>query len=334
MTIPTQAAAGFNPAIAAKLDAAVAAGQLPGLHAVHVLRHGTPILERYYPGEDWRWGNSLGRVTFDAHTLHDLRSVSKSIVGLLYGIALERNLVPPVDTPLLDAFPAYADLADPAHRRLTIGHALTMSLGLEWNEDVPYTSVANSEIAMEKAPDRYRYVLSRPVVGPPGEKWLYCGGATALLGHLIARGTGQTLLAAARDLLLTPIGIHAAEWINGSNGEPAAASGLRLSAPDLALLGQCVLEGGRGIIPAAWLKVSHTKHIAIDAEVDYGYQWYLYNGSSGGSPWIGAIGNGGQRLWIVPGRDLVVVVLAGNYDRPNQATVSRTVLREYVWAGI
>jgi CubicO group peptidase (beta-lactamase class C family) len=318
----------------ARLDTAVAAGDLPGLHAVIATRNGETILERYFPGPDWRWGQSLGRIDFTAETRHDLRSVSKSIVGLLYGIALAQHLVPTPDTPLLDAFPAYADLATPDRRRLTIGHVLSMTLGVEWNENVPYTSAANSEIAMEMAPDRYRFILSRPIVSAPGERWIYTGGATALLGHLIARGTGLTLHEAARKYLFAPLGITDSEWIDGSNAEPAAASGLRLRAPDLARIGQCLLDGGRGIIPADWLKASFTPHTRIDAEVDYGYQWYLYNGSTGGAPWIGAIGNGGQRLVVIPRLGLVVAIFCGNYDSPEQATTPRKLLRDIILKAI
>jgi len=126
--------------------------------------------------------------------MHDLRSVTKSILGLLYGLALAQGKVPAPERPLLEAFPEYADLAtDPRHQRLTIAHALTMSLGLEWNEDIPYQDPANSEIQMERAPDRYRYIFSRPFVTDPGTRWIYGAAATTLIGKLIQKGTGQSL---------------------------------------------------------------------------------------------------------------------------------------------
>src|SRR4029450_8708583 len=95
------------------------------------------------------------------------RSISKSIVGLLYGIALAEGRVPALDQPLVDQFPAYADLArDPQRRRLTIAHALSMTLGTEWDETLPYTSARNSEMGMglagghaalrARSPDRRR----------------------------------------------------------------------------------------------------------------------------------------------------------------------------------
>ncbi len=331
----TPESAGFAPNLAARLDAAVAAGRLPGLHAVVLARRSTMVLERYYTGSDETWGRPLGTVTFDAQTKHDLRSVSKSIVGLLYGIALEAGKVPSPDTRLLDAFPSLPDLAaDPARQALTIGHALSMTLGLEWNENLPYTDPNNSEIAMERAADRYRYILSRPVVTLPGQRWTYSGGNTALLGHLISRGTGVPLHEFARYALFAPLGITDSEWVISSNGEASAASGLRLRPADLARIGHCVLDSGRAdgkqIIPAAWLIQSLARKTSIDAEIDYGWQWYLYNASSGGSPWYGAFGNGGQRLIVIPRLGIVLAIVCGNYNRPDQGEVPRMVLREFV----
>ena len=75
------------------------------------MRGGRLVLERYFEGPDEAWGSALGQVTFTPDTLHDLRSVTKSIVGLLYGIALAEGKVPAPETPLFAAFPDYADLA-------------------------------------------------------------------------------------------------------------------------------------------------------------------------------------------------------------------------------
>lgn len=177
-----------------------------------------------------------------------------------------------------------------------------MTLGLDWNEDAPYTSPANSEIAMELAPDRYRYLLERPRAAPPGTRWRYCGGASALLGRLIADGTGQILPDFARDALFVPLGITGAEWMAGADGVASAASGLRLAPRDLARIGQCVLRRGdwhgRQVIPAGWLDQALRQRVEISPGFHYGYQWYL--GASGPVRWWSGMGNGGQRLLVVP----------------------------------
>lgn len=317
------AAANVFAGLGAQLDEGVRSGKFADLHAAVVVRRGAIVLERYYTGLDERWGQPLGHVAFDARTRHDLRSVSKSIVGLLYGIALAEGKVPAPDQPVLDAFPAYADLAaEPARRAITIAHVLSMTMGLAWNEDLPYTDPANSEIAMERSADRYRYVLSQPIVGAPGAAWRYSGGATALLGHLIARGTGMPLLEYARVRLFAPLGIEDVEWTPGLNGEAAAASGLRMRAPDLARVGQLVLDQGRwqgrSVVPADWITASLSPRTAAFEGVQYGYHWYLARRPDGAPFGTLAIGLGGQRLVVVPGSDLVYVIFMGNYYRKDQ----------------
>lgn len=314
------------------IDTAIAAGHLPGLHAVVVRRGDDVLAERYAPGPDWRWGQSLGTVAHGPATRHDLRSVSKSLVALLYGIEFARRRVPPPEAPLLDLFPEYPDLAaDPARRALTIDHALDMTLGLAWDETLPYTNPANSEIAMERAPDRYRFILAQPFAEPPGTRWRYCGGATALLGAIIARGTGRKLLDVARDALFTPLGITDAEWIAGSDGNEAAASGLRLRAPDLARLGAALLDG-TSPVPAGWLARCLTPKILVEEAMHYGCHWYHWRGP--GPAWSAAIGNGGQRLILLPERKIAIAILCGNYDRPEQRSTPLRLLREILFPAL
>ena len=72
--------------------------RLSGLHAMLVSKHGNVIFEHYQPGEDeTRSGQQLGVVEFAPAVPHDLRSVTKGVVGLLYGIALADGEVPPPD---------------------------------------------------------------------------------------------------------------------------------------------------------------------------------------------------------------------------------------------
>src|SRR5581483_6629688 len=218
--------AGFSDDLNARLDKAIADKRIWNMHAVIVVRGGRLVLERYFDGEDNARGKPLGVVRFGPDTLHDLRSVSKSIVGLLYGIALAAGKVPSPEQPLMQSFPEYADLAaDPARQRWTLHHVLSMTMGTDWDEQsIPYTNPANSEIAMDRAPDRYRYVLERPIVMEPGQRWTYCGGAAALLGRIIAKGTGKSLHDYAREVLFDPLGMGATDWYSGRDGELIAAS--------------------------------------------------------------------------------------------------------------
>ncbi|MEU6785807.1 serine hydrolase [Nonomuraea angiospora] len=304
--------------MAERVDEILSTGKAPNFHGLVVMRGGEIVLERYGAGPDHRLGDSLGHVEFDRDTLHDLRSVSKSMVALLYGIALGEGLVPEPGAPLVAQFPEYPDLvADPERAQLTVEHALTMTLGLEWDESVPYTSPANSEIAMELAPDRYRYLLERPVVEEAGKLWHYCGGASALLGGLIARGAGRPLEEYAATALFRPLGIDTFEWSKGNHDTVSAAAGLRLRPVDLAAVGQLVLDGGRGIVPGEWLQELVRSRVVIDDGFEYGYQWYV---NTKDRHWVGGLGNGGQQLLVLPEEELVVALTAGDYDQSGDSS--------------
>lgn len=291
--------------------------ELGNAHGLVVLRDGEIDVELYGSGEDHRLGDPLGVVDFGPDTLHDVRSVTKSVVSLLYGMALAEGRVPGPAEELSRYFP------ESPRPGLTVGHALTMTLGLEWDESVPYTSTANSELAMEDAPDRYRYVLERPAVAEPGTVWNYSGGATALLARLVAQGVGEPLEEFARKRLFEPLGVDFA-WTAAEDGIVYAAAGLRLTPRGMAAIGQLVLDGGRDLVPGAWLAESLRSHVPVDGDLGYGYQWWV-------SPeWVAAMGNGGQRILLVPERGMVVALTAGDYDdftQPSAAAVLEQLLK-------
>jgi CubicO group peptidase (beta-lactamase class C family) len=323
-----------------QLDELARAGRVPGLHGVVAVQDGGVAVEWYGTGEDHQWGQPLGRVVFGPDVLHDVRSVTKSVVGLLYGIALADGLVPGPAEPLMPQFPEYPDLAaDPARAGLTVEHALTMTLGLEWDESAPYTSPDNSEIAMEMAADRHRYVLERPVAEPPGQHWSYCAGASAILARLIAKGTGQTLPDYARQVLFDPLGIAAFDWSTGPDGVASAASGLRLTPSSMAKIGQLALGHGQWqghqIVPDAWLADALRRHVLVDADMSYGYQWWVGtvpapDPDGDPIPWVAARGNGGHRIYVMPSLDLTVAIVCGDYDAPDQRVTPTTVMTKAI----
>ena len=328
-----------------RLDAAEQSGKVSGLHAVLVSKGGKLLFEHYGKGVNEDISSDTGdTVTFGPEVLHDLRSVSKSVVGLVYGIALAQGKVPPPEANLYEQFPEYADLAQqPGRDWLTIAHVLSMTMGLEWDElTVPYGSdLRNSEIAMEAAPDRFRYILGLPIVGEPGVKWTYCGAATAILGRLIAKSTGEKLPAYARRVLFDPMGFGPSEWAISADGEPRAASGLRLLPRDMLKIGQLALAGGawqgKQVVPADWVKRITTPAVKMEGR-SYGYHWYIYDNMAGGQRqyWFGGIGWGGQKLYVFPGLDLVVAMNCGNYRKPGreQNRVNLAVLSDVVFPSL
>ena len=345
LTIPTRrafAAGDFQQ----RLAAAEQSGKVSGLDALVVSRGGKLLFEHYGRGqyEDIS-RNDGGLITFGPEVLHDLRSVSKSVVGLAYGIALAQGKVPPPEAKLYEQFPEYADLAkQPGRDKITIAHVLSMTMGLEWDElTVPYGSdLRNSEIAMEAAPDRFRFILGLPIVGEPGVKWTYCGAATAILGRLIANGTGEKLPAYARRVLFDPMGFGPSEWAISADGEPRAASGCRLLPRDMLKLGELALAGGvwqgKQVVPADWVKRITTPVIKIEDARSYGYHWYIYDNVVDGQRqyWFGGIGWGGQKLYVFPGPGLVVAMNCGNYRKTGreQNRVNLAVLADVVFPSL
>ena len=342
--------AGFAPDLEARLEKAISDKRIWNVHALVVLRSDRLVLERYFEGEDQARGiGAIGRVAFKSDTLHDLRSCSKSIVGLLYGVALRQGKVPPPEAPLFTAFPEYADLAGKESReRLTIQHVLTMTMGTDWDESsLPYSDPGNSETAMDNAPDRYRYILERRVVGQPGAYWTYCGGATALLARIIAKGSGMTLHEFARENLFLPLRTGPTEWAVGPDGEPFAASGARMCVRDLARIGQMMLHGGkvgeRAVVPAEWVARCVTPAVSADEVRRYGYQWFVLDIAFGKPKgwaagrlermWM-AQGEGGQRLFIIPALQLVIAINCGNYGAEDQWIPPTRILREVVLASV
>ena len=343
------AEAGFASDLEARLEKAIADKRVWNLHGVVVVRDGRLVLERYFAAEDNARGRPLGKVTFKPDTLHDMRSVSKGIVGLLYGIALEHGKVPPPEAPLFASFPEYAELAGHVGRdRLTINHVLSMTMGTDWDEtSVPYSDPANSEIAMDLASDRYRYVLERRVVREPGVRFTYCGGATALLARIIAKGVGKPLHDFAREALFDPLGLGPTEWLTGRGGEPIAATGLRMTPRDLVQIGTMMLRSGTSegarVVSSQWLERCTSPIVSVDEVRRFGYHWFVadiaFGKPMGWAPrnleriWM-AFGEGGQRLFLMPGLKLAVAITAGNYLADDQWIPPTRVLREVILESI
>lgn len=335
ITMSAHTWAGVDPAVLTALEARIRGGEFPGIHAVVVVQRGQALAQWYFEGEDETILKRFGHVKFTPDTLHDVRSVTKSVVSMLFGIAVGDGLIRNLDTPVLEYFPEYADLHTPERMRITLRHLLTMSSGFRWDETTyPYSDPRNSEIAMDIADDPFRYVLSQEIVHAPGEGFLYSGGDVALIGEVIARAAGKSLDAYAQEKLFAPLGITF-EW--SKNGDmPRAASGLRLTPNDMAILGQIMANGGvwkeQQIVPAAWVTESTQPHARVSegaCGTTYGYLWWLGAGceATPPTPWIAGIGNGGQRIWMVPSRDLVVVITAGLYNDPAQRPVLDALLR-------
>jgi CubicO group peptidase (beta-lactamase class C family) len=340
--LPTASAesVGINGVAITKLVEDIRAGKYSNVHSLLVLRSGKLVAEAYFQGEDERRGRPLGNVRFDAATLHDLRSVSKSVTSALFGIAAASGAIRDIDAPVLSYFPEYTDLQTPERLRIRLRDVLSMTSGLEWDESSrPYGDPLNSETAMDAATDRYRFVLSRPIAAAPGEQFRYSGGDTMLLAAVIERATKQRLSKYAEQALFRPLGIERYEWTSYPDGTPIAASGLRLLPRDMAKFGLLYLQRGQWqgsqVVPEAWVKASTSPQARISDRPfgfqNYGYQWWLGSARDDAhTTWIMAVGYGGQRIMLIPSRDLVIVMTAGMYQNRAQTDITFEVLLDGV----
>lgn len=330
-------AAGLDPERLAAMTEAIRAGEYGNIHAVVIERDGKLVYEQYFEGEDQSWGARLGHVRFGRASLHDLRSVTKSVVSTLVGIAIDRGDIPSVDTPLYELLPDYAHMLEGDKRAITLRHVLGMSAGLDWKEwDVPYGDPENDERKLYEAPDPIAFALDKALVAEPGSVHNYSGGLTQILAAVVEEATGQGILCFAQEVLFRPLFIYDVVWRTEDGTTPVAAYGLRLRARDLAKLGSVFLGGGtwngRQIVSEAWVNESLQSHLPVTqvgpppefvSHIGYGYQWWRLHYRLGDriieAP--SAVGNGNQRIIIIPELQLSVTVFAGEYNT-NSMTVA------------
>lgn len=305
------------------------------VHGIVVVRHGALVFERYFSGQDDPFGRNPTPVAFNADTPHGAYSVTKTVTALLVGIAHDRGLLPNLDAPVIDYLPGYDDLRSEQLKRITLRHVLTMSTGFAWNEKVPFTNPENTTVAAFRSGDPYRYLLTRPFAYEPGSTWQYNSIAPGLLIAAIRKTSGKSADDFAREALFKPLGISSHEWEHLPNGDPAGGFGLSLRPRDLAKIGQVMLEKGvwkgKRIVSAAWIAEMTKPYFAIENRT-YGYQNWQDQAQIGGKTveWSAAYGFGGQRIFVVPSADLVVVITTGNYRSDPQETVPQELLTRFI----
>jgi len=310
------------------------------VHAVVIVRHGKLVFEQYFAGYDEPWGQGGGPHNFEATTKHDMRSASKSVISLLVGIAIDRELIANADEPVVKFFPEYAAVKSPGWDQVTLRHLLTMSSGMQWDENRGWKDPKNDEPHLGNEADPIRYILSKPIAKPPDTVWTYNGGGTDLLGNVIERVSGKPLEAFARETLFEPLGISDWEWMKYGNGKVASAVGLRLRPRDAAKIGQLVLNrgawGGRQIVSPEWIEQSIRPRFQAIGYFSglffYGQQWWMGRSIAQEKEvkWIAAMGSGGQRIFIVHDRDLVVMTTSGLYFRPYQGDGALDMMANFI----
>ena len=276
-------------------------GSADTINSVIVIRHGNVVLEAY------------PNPSYGATSRHHLFSVTKSITSLLIGIALDLGLVGSVTDPILSYFPDVVPLCEVQSKSaITIEHLLTMSAGLEWDEDtLPTSDPRNDFTRLEMSADPIGFVLRKPVVAEPGTLFWYNSGLSEVLSALVAEVSGQTTLAFADEHLFGPLGIEGVRWNRDRAGVYKGGTQLYLTPRDLAKIGiLCLNDGvwdGEAIVSSGWLAQSTQTRLRgrpnYFAGRGYAYHWWTLDEYGV----YYASGSQGQYLYVFPEMDLVVV---------------------------
>lgn len=253
----------------------------------------------------------------DADSLRNTRSVTKTVLGMLVGIAIDRGLVAGVEAPLSEL------LGEPAPP-VTVRDLLTMSSCLDCN-DWDEASPGNEE-RMYPQEDWLAFVTGLPL--REERAFSYCTAGVVALGIGLDRAVGEPLAAFAQRELFAPLGIERAEWHHTPLGQVNTGGGLLLASRSLLALGELYLHAGNDLVPRAWVAESLTPHARIDAETEYGYLWWLRHYA--GERCFYMTGTGGNRVHVFPDRDLVAVITTTNFRRPDAHALSDRLLVEQI----
>ena len=295
LTSITPAEAGID---ASQLAAAEnKATDIPRLVSMLTLHRGQIVQEAYFHGAT-------------PSTLHDVRSVTKSIIATLVGSMLQAGLINNLDETVSDYIPEDVASFTNATKDISIRHLLTMSSGLFWNE-----TTSNSYSQWILSGDHIGYVLEQPTTSAPGAAFTYNSGAVHLLGVLLEESSPYSLRHIADSLLFGPLGIQSHRWEELTHGYVNGGAGIDLRTRDLARLGQLYLQNGRSgdqqLLPSDWVREASTPRFGLLTangplkDVTYGYLWWIAQDQP--EPAYFAWGFGGQYIYVVPDLELVVV---------------------------
>ncbi|MEO6279737.1 serine hydrolase [Roseateles sp.] len=277
---------------------------LPGATSVLLQRDGRVLVELYARGAA-------------ASTLHDTRSVGKSVTALLVAAAVQDGLLTR-DTPVFVAFAAERPISHdgPAKQAITVEDLLTMSSALDCDDNLD-ASPGNEE-NMYPQPRWLRWALDLPTRDVPREApWAYCTAGAVLLGQLLQRRVPGGLEAYAQRRLFEPLGIGPWQWHHSPTGETMSGGGLRLRTRDWAALMQMLQQRGRPVLAPAQvdslLRVRRTTPFGMDyGELFWRRDFELHCGRFSG--WMMA-GNGGNLMVMLPSLGAVVALTRTHYNQ-------------------
>jgi CubicO group peptidase (beta-lactamase class C family) len=289
-------------------EALKAASELPRLRSLLVSHRGDVVLERYFNGAR-------------AAGLANVKSVSKSLISALVGVAIERRMVPGPETPIRTYFPELARDRDERKQRITIEDLLTMRSGLESTSNRNYGAWVQSR-------DWVRHALAKPLLTLPGTEMEYSTGNTHLLSAVITRAAAVSTWQFAQDTLAQPLGFSIARWPRDPQGIYFGGNDMLLTPRQMLAFGELYLRrgssGSRQVVPRAWIERSFIPrgYSRISGQ-RYGYGWWMRE--LAGHQAYFAWGFGGQYIVLVPALELVVVTTSASTVAEERRAHRRTL---------
>lgn len=301
------------------VDEAIESGEYGTVTSALILAEGAPIYERYFNGAD-------------AETLHNTRSVTKTITGMAVGRAIDAGYFT-VKTPAAAYFDDIApfDNADPRKAEITVEDLLTMSGPLECNDWTPFSR--GNEERMYLVEDWPSFFWDLPIRGfpsweptpedrPLGRAFSYCTAGVEVLGEIVERAAGVPYSDFVERELFEPLGIARFAWARNGLGDAHRGGGLELTARGLARFAELQRQegriGGGAVLSEGWIRASQTPHAVVpdDVPTEYGYLWWLRNYSVNGQNYRVAFmsGNGGNRVAVLPDFGVSVVLTKTDFN--------------------
>lgn len=265
--------------------------------------------------EVWQDGATYKHIFNSPEKKGAIRSISKPIVCLCYGIAIEKGLFPlglaqPI-MPYLKAQNITNEDNVPYLEKLTIYNLLTLTLGHEEK------MLDSKHVAIITGQNYADVVLNAPIKHVPGEYFIYTNAASYIASVVFQNATGYKLLEFARQNIFTPLGITDVLWAESPQGYNMGCTGIEIFADDLIKIGRLLLNGGiyeqKRIVSEEWVKSMLSPKIETPKMYDekrvlpkyaYGYNmWICKDGIAY------CDGTDGQYLIIVPNKNMVIVTL-------------------------
>ena len=270
------------------------------IHSLLIERNGSIVLDAYF-------------FPFSDNQLHDLASVTKSVTATLVGIAIGEKKLSGVNEPVLPLFPAEASRnTDPRKAAMKIEDLLSMRSGLDCDFDQGELTLAQ----MQQSPHWIHFMLGLQMVSQPGNTFVYCSGGMHVLSGVVTKATGKSELDYARAELFSPLGIKTTKWPADADGISHGWGDLHLQPRDMAKLGYLWLHNGdwdgRQIVPADYLSAATAVHSRAPWNDQYGYGFWVYPNRT--PPIYEGNGRGGQRITVIPSKNMVVVFTGGGFE--------------------